>query len=182
VSDPRPQRSRALALDAARKLLFSEGLDALTHVNLARASGLGRKTLYRHFPTPRDLVRSVLSTRDLPHAVYTGDVKDDVTTHLELLRRALFEGPLSTILGILIHRSALDADLMALRMALIAEGCAPLRKLLRAAKKQGSLPGTVDIEALCVRLEGPVFYRALVQNKTMRAADVKRLVATVLDV
>ena len=89
--DPRVARSRMKALASARDLFSREGLDAVTHLRVAEASGLGRKTLYRHFPQPVDLLRATLSTAEFPRAPVTGDLQRDLRGHLESLRRALLD-------------------------------------------------------------------------------------------
>jgi AcrR family transcriptional regulator len=54
------QRNRTKLLKAARTAFVSHGLDVSTAA-IARAAGLGTATLYRHFPTRRDLVDAVFS-------------------------------------------------------------------------------------------------------------------------
>jgi AcrR family transcriptional regulator len=59
---PHPLRSdardnRARILEAARAVFGEEGLDAPMR-EVARQSGVGPATLYRHFPTKRELSRT----------------------------------------------------------------------------------------------------------------------------
>lgn len=178
--DPRVRRSRAAALTAARALLMREGIEAVTHLRVAEAAGLGRKTIYRHWSTREALLRDVLSTADLPHATPTGVLRDDLTAHLELLRQALVHGPLCFILGVLIERSTLDPSFRPLREALIEEGCRPLKEMLRAAISRGELPEDTNVERACAELEGPLFYAALVTGRTIEPGEVGELVAAFL--
>jgi len=54
------QRSRAALIDAARVVMGRRGIDAPLD-EIASAAGVGNATLYRHFPTRRDLVAAVFA-------------------------------------------------------------------------------------------------------------------------
>lgn len=173
--DPRVKRSRAAALAAARGLMLREGIDAVTHLRVAAAAGLGRKTIYRHWPTRDALLRDTLSTADLPHARPTGELRRDLLEHLELLRRALVEGPLCFVLAVLIERSTLDSTFRALRDSLTEEGCRPLKEMLGAAIARGDLPADLDVDRARAALEGPLFYRAMLLD-SVEPAEVVEIV------
>lgn len=64
--DPRAGRSRAAAVAAALQLLQEGGITRLSHQNIARRSGIGRSTVYRHWPTLADLVLELLVTFRMP--------------------------------------------------------------------------------------------------------------------
>ena len=57
--DPRQARSRKAMLDAARELLAREGPAAVTHQRVARQAGVGRATVYRHWPRPEQLIYAI---------------------------------------------------------------------------------------------------------------------------
>lgn len=90
--DPRAEHSRAQALQAARALLAEEGWEAATHLRVAERSGLGRATVYRHWPDPVALRRDALSEEALVfHTVPTGDLRADLVAELEAIRAELVE-------------------------------------------------------------------------------------------
>jgi AcrR family transcriptional regulator len=66
ATDPRAARSREAILAAAFDLLAREGPGAITHQRVAQQAGVGRATVYRHWPAPEDLLRDVLYTAELP--------------------------------------------------------------------------------------------------------------------
>lgn len=170
--DPRRDRTRTTALTAARGLLLEEGLEAVTHLRVATRSGLGRKTIYRHWPTKTALLLDSLSTREWARVERSGDLQIDLARHLEQLRRALVEGPLARILVAILERAAVDPDFRPLHHALATEGLRPLSKILRAGVRTGRLPPDLDLNLALGLLEGPLFYRVLVLGERPSAAVI----------
>ena len=73
--------SRAAALAAAQTLLQQEGLAAVTHQRVAAEAGVGRATVYRHWPKPEALLHEAMGRVEMP---FFTDFDDD-------LRRWLLE-------------------------------------------------------------------------------------------
>jgi AcrR family transcriptional regulator len=176
VQDPRVARTRERALGVARSLLIGEGIDAVTHLRVAEAGGGGRRTLYRHWPERRDLLRDTLAHSEVPHAVVTGDVRVDLIAHLHALRMALQHSPLATIVCTLAERSTLDPDLGALRVQLAQRGCEPGRAIVRRAIKAGALAKDTNVDTMLAELEGPLFYCSILHGTTYPAAHIEPLV------
>ncbi|MEM9192531.1 MAG: TetR/AcrR family transcriptional regulator C-terminal ligand-binding domain-containing protein [Myxococcota bacterium] len=174
--DKRAERSREILLGAARTVLFASGLSGLTHLAVARESGLGRKTVYRHFPDRITLLQATLSTAEYPRAKRTGHLRRDLRAHLESLRAALTNGPLAFVVAALAEAATVEPELRPLWDQLATEGCAPLRELLEDAKADGQLPTSLDVERAQASLEGPLFYRALVSGRPISKRSVTSLV------
>jgi AcrR family transcriptional regulator len=173
--DPRVVRTRELALNSARALLLEGGIGSLSHLNVAEHSGLGRKTVYRHWPTASELIYETFSSANFPQADRTGDLRPDLLAHLEALRRALVDGPLVYLIHALNERAANDPDIAELRDRLTNEGCEPIRIILRTAVKAKHLP-RIDIEEAASQLEGPLFYRTLVRNEAVPHRTITKIV------
>lgn len=174
--DPRVERTRAQVLATARELFLTDGLAALTHLEVSRRSGVGRRTLYRHWPTTDDLVHDTLASADFPRGERIGDLDADLRAHLRALRRALVDGPLAFVIHALGERATIRPELRDVRDRLVTEGCAPIREILRDAIADGALPADLDVEAAAARLEGPLFYRALVLAEPIPESAVDDLV------
>jgi AcrR family transcriptional regulator len=176
ADDPRVLRTRERVLEAARQLLLSRGLESVNHLNLSRVSGVGRKTIYRHWPTVGDLVYDTLDSANFPRAERTGHLSVDLLAHLEALRSALVDGPLALVLHSLAARAAVVPELGSVRDRLTDEGCAPIRQILNDAKIRGDIDSRLDVEIAAGELEGPLFYRVLVRHEHVEAAAVATIV------
>lgn len=168
--DARITRTRTAVLDAARSVLLTEGLTAITPTRIAEVSGVARRTLYRHWPSPDDLLHDALAGASFPTYARTGDLAVDLQAHLRQLRDALTHGPLAYILHALGERAAVDPALAALRDRLVASGCAPLRTLLAEHGADGAL-----VDELVLDLEGPLFSAALVHGTPVTDEHLARL-------
>ena len=174
--DPRVERTRSTALSAARRLLVDNGVDAVTHLRVAEASGVGRRTLYRHWPDALTLLHDTLAHADVPHADTTGDLRHDLIAHLDALRSALQDGHLGFVVSLLGERSHLDPTFEQLRRTLTDAGCEPLRHILTTATENNELPPDLNLPAALAQLEGPVFYRCMVKREHLLRTDVQPIV------
>ena len=174
--DPRVRRSRARALEVGRRLLVGEGLDAVTHLQVAEAGGGARRTLYRLWPDSRALLHDVLAAGEVPTAQRTGELRADLLAHLEALRLALTRGHLGLVICALGERAAVDPGFEPLRRELTEAGCAPLREILLDAVSRGQLPAALDVPAAMAVLDGPVFYRAMVRREDLSADALSAVV------
>lgn len=105
ISDQRPTRADAVRnhdqiLDVARRLFEDQGVDEVTMSAIAQEAGVGKGTLYRHFPDKLSLIHSLLDTeqrelqeRTLEH-LRQGDTPDNnlhwfISTVLDFVWRKL---------------------------------------------------------------------------------------------
>jgi len=106
--DPRVVQTRALVLAAARKLLVEEGQEAVTPTRLSEITGISRSTIYRHWSDPLDIIFEATATdTDQVSFTPTGDVGEDLTLYLGVLRKML-ESQYAPLLATQIDRAGHD--------------------------------------------------------------------------
>ncbi|PKV83640.1 TetR/AcrR family transcriptional regulator [Streptomyces sp. TLI_146] len=175
--DPRAERSRAAALAAARDLLIEQGWSAVTHVAVAARSGVGRTTLYRHWPDASGLVRDVIAERiSTAHTPPTGVLRDDLIRELDGLRRLLHDPVSDRGLRAVIERAGVDPVFARLKEALYREGSRVFRTVLDAAKARGELAADLDADLAVDQLAGPLMYRRLLAGREVTAEYIERVV------
>lgn len=173
--DPRAARSRAAILIAARALLLEQGPAAITHQRVAEKAGVGRATVYRHWPQSEELLRDVMTDVDMP---YFHDPEVPVRPWLHAQLRKLGE-ELSTpeIAGILLTlmQSALRDPYVTMQRDECFDALANrLETALQLAVGNGEVSlfdGPLDLASL---LLGPVIYRAAMQAGSVTAELVDR--------
>jgi AcrR family transcriptional regulator len=171
-------RTREAVLATVRELLVEEGWEAVTQNQVARRSGVGRTTVYRHWPDRNDLVREAMDfelghTRDV---ALTGDLRRDLITALEAIRYEMIEREGSKFLIAMVSRSEWDPDVQPVKKALVDRAVETLRGVLDAALADGRLARGSDAGLAVAQLVGPLLMRRLVTDEPLDRALVERLV------
>ena len=103
--DPRIVKTRERVLAAARDLLADEGQAAVTPTRLARATGISRSTIYRNWTDTAEIVLDAIADDAArPPFEPTGDLRQDLTAYLEILRFGL-QMPHTKLLATRIERA-----------------------------------------------------------------------------
>lgn len=175
--DPRAARSRAAALAAAQDLLVEQGWAAVTHVAVAARSGVGRTTLYRHWPEAAELIRDAIALRiSGAHTSPTGDLREDLVQELDGLRKLLHDPVSETGLRAVIERAGVDPVFAELKESLYRAGSQVFRAVIEDAKFRTELPADLDTDLAIDQLAGPLMYRRLIAGRTFNPAYVRRVV------
>src|SRR2546430_15526713 len=66
--------ARQRLLDVASDLFYQEGIRAIGVDTIVERSGVGKATLYRHFPTKDDLIAAYLEEEDRRHWIWFDEV------------------------------------------------------------------------------------------------------------
>lgn len=167
-------RNRAALVTAAVEVLGRRGLDAPLD-EIATAAGVGNATLYRHFPTRRDLVQAVFA--------------EEMARYAAAVERALAEpDPWEGVRGYLAEICAVQAENRALADLVVSAeytdetrptAVAHLRELLERARAAGRLRADFAIEDVAVLLMANA---GVVRHTAEHAAAASsRLVALLLD-
>lgn len=170
---PAPQDTRTAILEAARRILFDEGWEALTHQHVAEVAGVGRATVYRHWPQPISLLQDACAAEILTiHTEPTGDLRHDLVAALEAMRREMVDRRAGRVLIALADRSPWEPDIRAVKRRFVRDGLSGLRRILQTAMRDGQLPGDLDLDWAVAALVGPMVYRYLILEQPISKAAV----------
>jgi AcrR family transcriptional regulator len=180
--DPRVERTRQAVLEAASALLRTEGPDAVTHVRVAEASGVGRATLYRHWPEQAALLHDAVASKaeELPVPRADQSTRERLTVILDHLRTRLNDDDMAVQLATLIGRATWDATLRKALLQIPGRGRSIIDAILRDAIDRGELPESTDVEVVREALIGTLFVRRFLSDRPLSRAYLDRVVANAL--
>lgn len=181
-TDPRAQRSRAAILDAARELLLGQGPTAVTHQRIAEHAGVGRATVYRHWPRTDQLLAEAMATVPMPffaepsspHAAW-------LTRELTAIARQLEHDDVRAVATTLANTALWDPAMDARRAGFAQVLAARLAAALTEAERLGELRPRTDAGTAAALAIGPIYYRATIERAPADPALVARCVAAVGD-
>jgi TetR/AcrR family transcriptional regulator of autoinduction and epiphytic fitness len=176
--DPRIARSRAAVLGAVVEILIERGLPAVTIDAVVTRSGVARATVYRHWPTRRELILDALNrlVPDPPSSPATGGTVEERLAQLLLtFAMQLTEQAWVKVLPTVLAAAQHDPDLSAFMPGFIEQRRNPLRDVLRDAVAAGELDPDVEPGLAMAQLAGPIFYRLLFSGEPCDADLCRRL-------
>ncbi|WP_244929414.1 TetR/AcrR family transcriptional regulator [Nocardioides sp. W7] len=122
-----------VVLTAALDLLLREGAGALTAQRLHQATGVSRSTIYRHWPTPTDVLAGLIDVAPSPPPTGSGDVLRDLHREVDVLCNRLRDRPVAAFLQALTATAVADTAAAALRHRYVEDLLAPFHTVLRTA-------------------------------------------------
>ena len=155
--DARIIKTRQKVLDAGAIVLFTDGWSEVTHLRLAKETGVARGTIYRHWPTIDDLIVEIFESCDpAPYAAErTGELRTDMIAELALLLENLKASKLGDVI--------LNAARLADNNTKIAHVHAAIHDIIRqpflAILRNHGLQ--VETEAVGHTLVAPILYHHL---------------------
>ena len=180
---PRSESARRKVLAAARDLLEERGLPGLTVEGIAARAGVGKPTIYRHWPNAQAVAMDAFLDRDDPVQGETGG-----TTPLAALRRQLagiavaFASPAGRGTAAMIAASQNDSELAKVfRNRFILRGRETGRALLLQAAEQGAIRADLDLEVALDLIYAPLYFRLLVGHGPLDRDFTDTLLDTVLE-
>ena len=157
-------------LTAALELLLTEGAAALTPQRLHQATGVSRSTVYRHWPTPHDVLVALIAVAPAAAPLTTGDLAADLHAAVDGLCNRLRDRPVAAFLRALVAAGADD-----LRHRYVEDLVAPLHAALRKANV-----GRSEREDAVALIASPLLLDALLLDKPTARTRAHRTVDDVL--
>jgi TetR/AcrR family transcriptional regulator, regulator of autoinduction and epiphytic fitness len=180
--DPRVQRSRLVILTAAVEELAEVGYGRVTIESIAARAGVGKSTIYRHWPDKLSLIADAFETlheqmvpdlRELP-------VRDAVTSLLRHVAEVVVDSTFSRCIPALIDGAERDARVREFHHRYSAERRQALIDLVARGVQEGTVNGSVEPELATTALLGAVFYQRLMTGKPFDPEDAGQLVNLIL--
>lgn len=174
-------RNRKALLDAARRLFAHDDVADVSMSDIAKEAGVGKGTLYRHFPDKATLCHAILDgqARDVQQEVIAGvPSAGDGATPLERLERLLdLIGDMVEEAGALLVEAHRDSQLLS-RPAYSWQRISA-RVLLQQALDAGELAEGADVEFLASALLAPLLPDVWLHARRVQGMSVERLKAGV---
>ncbi|GAB7190804.1 TetR/AcrR family transcriptional regulator [Kineococcus sp. NUM-3379] len=175
-TDPRALRSRDAMLEAARRILREHGPAAVTHQRVAEQAGVGRATVYRHWPTAGAVLADAMAGAPLPFfADPEVPVRPWLLTRLRALADEMLLPEVVAVTVTLVHGAVWDADGRQRRDASAAAASRQLRAALRSAVETGELTPAADPADAAALVLGPLLYRSLLEPGRLPDAALERI-------
>jgi AcrR family transcriptional regulator len=175
---------RSGVLEAAGRLLFSDGVKAVTFERVAAAAGSSKMTLYKWWPSAGALAAEAYFARSEQVLEFpdTGDIRADLTQQLTAFVRLLTQDGGGPIIAALIGAAQSDSELASAfsrgysqpRRALAVEA-------LERARDRGQLRDDLDLGILVDQLWGACYHRLLIPDAPLDEAFAVALVTNALD-
>jgi AcrR family transcriptional regulator len=163
IGRPRSQAAHNAVLKAALRLVTKRGFRSVSVNDIAAEAGVGKMTIYRHWPNKAALVMDALlaligSETDFPVA---GSAIESLRQQLGL-QAAFFRGSQGNLIRSLVAEAQSDPELaVAFRERWLDPRRQGVRRIMKAAIVEGSLRSDLNIEAAIDLLYGSLYYRLL---------------------
>jgi AcrR family transcriptional regulator len=179
--DPRVERSRRVILEAVLEELGEVGYGPMTIEAVAARAGVGKSTIYRHWPGKLELVEDAFRTLKAAVTVPEGGTfRDRAVGLLHQVAVLVAESTYSACMPALIDAAERDPKVRDFHNRFSAERRAVLVALLREGVEAGELPPGSDPELLADALVGPIVLRRLMMERPCDPDLVPSLVDQVL--
>jgi AcrR family transcriptional regulator len=178
AGDPRFLRSREAILDAARELLLAQGPAAVTHQQIATHAGIGRATVYRHWPRTDQLLAEAMAT--VPMAFFDvpqRPLRAWLVGELTAIARQLEHHDVLAVSTTLANAAVWDAAMDDRRAGFAAALTERLAAALAEAQRVGELELRVDPGTAAALTVGPVYYRATIEHSATDPETIEHCVA-----
>ncbi len=179
MARPRSPEAHKKVVKAALALFGERGIAATSMDAIARASGVSKATIYKHWADKEALLMEVMlyvhGVGGEPEKADTGDLAQDLAAVLSRKPPGEFEEARTRMMPTLIAYSAVHPEFgKAWRDRVMEPPRQRLKRILRRAVAQGLLKRDLDVELAMALLLGPMLYRKIFEKRRGRrdAKDV----------
>jgi TetR/AcrR family transcriptional regulator of autoinduction and epiphytic fitness len=180
--DPRIERSRVVILRAAVEELAAVGYGAVTVEAVAARAGVGKSTIYRHWPDKLALIADAFETfheRMVP-SVDAIPEREALERLLRHVAEVVADSTWSRCIPALIEGSVRDPRVRDFHHQYSADRRRALVELIAAGAASGAFRRDLDPELAAAALLGAIFYRRLMSPDPFDPDEVPALVDGVI--
>ena len=179
-ADPRAVRSREAILVAARRLLAGEGPAAITHQRVAQQAGVGRATVYRHWPRSEQLLLDVMAGADIPFfREPETPIRPWLHRELRKLADELALPEVSAVALTLMQGALWDRQILLQRDHFIRTINERVDAALALAAANREIDTSVDPTDVSAMLVGPIVYRTAMQAGAVSDDLIDRVIDSI---
>jgi AcrR family transcriptional regulator len=169
-------------LRAAVEELADVGYGRVTVEAIAARAGVGKSTIYRHWPDKLALIADAFETFHEQMVPDLGDlpVRDAVALLLRHVAEVVVDSTFSRCIPALIEGAERDPRVRAFHHRYAAERRQAIIDLIARGIRAGEINRGTDPELATTTLLGAIFYRRLMTSKPFNPDDARQLVALIL--
>ena len=180
---PRSESARRKVLAAARALLAERGLPGLTVEGIAALAGVGKPTIYRHWPNAQAVAMDAFleDGESAPGEAGGGSPLPALRRQLAGIAAA-FASPAGRSTAAMIAAAQNDSELAKVfRNRFILKSRETGRTLLYQAIAQGAIRADVDLEVALDMIYAPLYFRLLIGHGPLDRDFTDTLLDTALE-
>jgi AcrR family transcriptional regulator len=178
----RSNQAHQAILQATREALSQVGYRDMTIEAIAATAGVGKKTIYRWWPSKAAVALEALTTSAEAHEPFpdTGSLEGDLLTYFEQAFAGL-QGKTGTVLSGLAAEAQLDPEFARVfQQAFIVPMKASLVALLQRGLQRGELAPDTNLNVLADLMYGAKWYRFLLYPAPLDEAFAREIVKLIL--
>lgn len=148
----------------------------VTASRLHKETDIARTTIYRHWPTQRDIIATLLAkaTSEADVADFVGALRPDLEAAMEQLIFRFNNRPVRELFGALLEFGRSDAEFRDVAGAYVEGLLRSFRRAIDEAMERGDLTST-DSGHLVAELTGPLLLRHVLIGETVTRDDGQQM-------
>ena len=180
--DPRVERSRQVILQAALDELGDVGYGTFRIESVAARAGVGKSTIYRHWPDKLALIADAFETFHVQMVPSTqaGSPRARIVVLVRHVAEVFVDSTFSICIPALIEGAERDSRLRRFHHQYSAERRQSLIDVIAEGIAAGDFASNLDPELVALALLGPIIYRRLMSGEPFNPERASDLVDTVL--